>query len=89
MAKPDQRVPSCCKGGTLAPWLQDPIKSISAFQLVVGSGRTANRRISILENFTFGTAEHEFSCGSAVVGKPTKVFSQDGKLSRHDKSKSL
>jgi hypothetical protein len=47
--------------------------------LSVGLARTTNKTVKVPENFTLKTPGPGYTCGRAIVGRPTKFFSADGR----------
>ncbi|GJU96149.1 COBRA-like protein [Tanacetum coccineum] len=69
----NQQIANCCKGGVINPWDQ------SAFQVTVGAAGTTNRTVKLPLKFTLRAPGPGYTCGPAVVGKPTKFITPDGR----------
>ncbi|GLJ24041.1 hypothetical protein SUGI_0457980 [Cryptomeria japonica] len=67
----NQAYKNCCKGGVLAAWAQDPLNSISSFEIKVGrTGNTVNT-INLPTDFGLNGPGTGYSCSSAERVKPT------------------
>ncbi|KAB1216816.1 COBRA-like protein 4 [Morella rubra] len=69
----NQQFSNCCKGGVLASWGQDPLGSVSAFQVSVGAAGTSNKTVKLPKNFTLLGPGPGYTCGPARV-VPSTVF---------------
>ncbi|KAG7021562.1 COBRA-like protein 4 [Cucurbita argyrosperma subsp. argyrosperma] len=69
----NQQFSNCCKGGVLASWGQDPVGSVSAFQVSVGLAGTSNKTVKLPKNFTLLGPGPGYTCGPAKV-VPSTVF---------------
>ncbi|PWZ43945.1 COBRA-like protein 3 [Zea mays] len=56
-----------------------PLNKIS-----VGLAGTTNKTVKVSENFTLKTPGPGYTCGRAIVGRPTKFFSADGRRVTQD-----
>ncbi|KAI7751699.1 hypothetical protein M8C21_003168 [Ambrosia artemisiifolia] len=75
----NQQIANCCKGGVISVRGLDPNNSISSFQLSVGIAGTTNKTVKLPKNFTLLAPGPGYTCGPAVVGKPTKFITPDGR----------
>ncbi|KAJ0817971.1 hypothetical protein HanPI659440_Chr00c04g0711651 [Helianthus annuus] len=75
----NQQVPNCCKGGVISVWGLDPNSYISSFQITVGESGNTNYTIKVPKNFTLLAPGPAYNCGPAVVTKPTKFITPDGR----------
>ena len=57
---------------------QDPANAASSFQLSVGLAGTTTKTVKVPKNFTLRTPGPGYTCGRAIVGKPSRFFSADG-----------
>ncbi|KAJ4846386.1 hypothetical protein Tsubulata_043426, partial [Turnera subulata] len=69
----NQQFSNCCKGGVLAAWGQDPVGSVSAFQVSVGQAGTSNKTVKLPKNFTLLGPGPGYTCGPAKV-VPSTIF---------------
>ncbi|KAJ9540638.1 hypothetical protein OSB04_027144 [Centaurea solstitialis] len=75
----NQQIANCCKGGVINSWAQDPNNYASSFQVSVGAAGTTNKTVKPPKNFTLLAPGPGYTCGPAVVGKPTKFITPDGR----------
>ncbi|WVZ60602.1 hypothetical protein U9M48_010599 [Paspalum notatum var. saurae] len=75
----DMQIANCCKGGVLSTFNQDPENSISSFQLSVGLAGTTTKTVKLPKNFTLRGPGPGYTCGRAIVRKPTMFFTADGR----------
>ncbi|KAF5799892.1 hypothetical protein HanRHA438_Chr07g0318771 [Helianthus annuus] len=75
----NQQIANCCKGGVLSVRGLDPNNYISSFQLSVGIAGTTNKTVKLPKNFTLLAPGPGYTCGPAIVGKPTKFITPDGR----------
>ncbi|KAI7746148.1 hypothetical protein M8C21_032057, partial [Ambrosia artemisiifolia] len=75
----NQQIANCCKGGVINSWAQEPNNYASSFQLSVGAAGTSNKTVRPPKNFTLLAPGPGYTCGPAVVGKPSKFISADGR----------
>ncbi|KAM0046700.1 hypothetical protein Hdeb2414_s0009g00319661 [Helianthus debilis subsp. tardiflorus] len=76
----NQQVLNCCKGGVISVWGLDPNSYISSFQITVGeSENTNNYTVKVPINFTFLAPDPCYNCGPAVLTKPTRFITPDGR----------
>lgn len=73
----NQQVTSCCKGGVLNSWKQDPINAVASFQVVVGRAGTTNKTVKLPKNFTLKAPGPGYTCGPAKIVKPTRFITPD------------
>ncbi|KAJ9540639.1 hypothetical protein OSB04_027145 [Centaurea solstitialis] len=69
----NQQIANCCKGGVVKSW------DVSAFQVAVGIAGTTNRTVKLPNNFTLLAPGPGYTCGPAIIGKPTKFITPDGR----------
>ena len=69
----NQQIANCCKGGVIESF------DASAFQVSVGVAGTTNRTVKLPKNFTLLAPGPGYTCGLALVGKPTKFVTPDGR----------
>lgn len=81
----NQQFSNCCKGGVLAAWGQDPIASVSAFQVSIGQAGTSNKTVKLPKNFTLFGPGPGYTCGPAKIVPPTNFLTPD----RRRKTQSL
>ncbi|XVF11760.1 hypothetical protein REPUB_Repub08aG0055800 [Reevesia pubescens] len=84
----NQQFSNCCKGGVVSAWGQDPIGSVSAFQVSVGLAGTSNKTVKLPTNFTLLGPGPGYTCGPAKVVPSTVYFTPDHRrktraLSKH------
>ncbi|KAL6636888.1 hypothetical protein ACP70R_024460 [Stipagrostis hirtigluma subsp. patula] len=77
----NMQIANCCKAGVLSTFNQDPTNAAASFQISVGHAGTTNKTVKVPKNFTLNTPGPGYTCGRAIVGKPTKFFSLDGRRS--------
>lgn len=75
----NQQFSSCCKGGVLTSWIQDPAAAVSAFQLSVGLSGTSNKTVRLPKNFTLLGPGRGYTCSPATIVQPSIFFSYDGR----------
>ncbi|GJY17640.1 COBRA-like protein [Tanacetum coccineum] len=75
----NQQIANCCKGGVINSWAQEPNNYASSFQLSVGAAGTTNKTVKPPKNFTLLAPGPGYTCGPAVVGKPSKFVTPDGR----------
>lgn len=73
----DQQLESCCKGGILSSWIQDPAKAVSRFQITVADILTNVSSIRVPKKFTLKAPGPGYTCGPANIVEPTKFYSSD------------
>ncbi|XVF11757.1 hypothetical protein REPUB_Repub08aG0055400 [Reevesia pubescens] len=73
----NQQFSNCCKGGVVSAWGQDPIGSVSAFQVSVGLAGTSNKTVKLPTNFTLLGPGPGYTCGPAKVVPSTVYFTPD------------
>ncbi|XP_022738770.1 COBRA-like protein 4 [Durio zibethinus] len=73
----NQQFSNCCKGGVLSAWGQDPIGSVSAFQVSVGLAGTSNKTVKLPTNFTLLGPGPGYTCGPAKVVASTVYLTAD------------
>lgn len=83
----NMQIANCCKGGVINSWVQDPSNAASAFQISVGQGGTTNKTVRVPKNFTLNAPGPGYTCGKAIVGKPSKFITQDGRRTTQALSK--
>ncbi|KAF5799832.1 putative transcription factor interactor and regulator CCHC(Zn) family [Helianthus annuus] len=75
----NQQVPNCCKGGVISVWGLDPNSYISSFQITVGESGNTNYTVKVPKNFTLHAPGPGYNCGPAVVTKPTRFITPNGR----------
>ncbi|KQK13144.1 hypothetical protein BRADI_1g08310v3 [Brachypodium distachyon] len=75
----NQQIANCCKAGVIDTFNQDPSNAASSFQVSVGLAGTTNKTVKVPKNFTLKAPGPGYTCGRAIVGKPTKYFTSDGR----------
>ncbi|KAD7479443.1 hypothetical protein E3N88_02579 [Mikania micrantha] len=75
----NQQIANCCKGGVINSWDQDHNNYASSFQVSVGAAGTTNRTVKLPKNVTLLAPGPGYTCGPAVIGKPTKFITPDGR----------
>jgi hypothetical protein len=75
----NMQIANCCKAGVINTFNQDPANAASSFQISVGLAGTTNKTVKVPKNFTLKTPGPGYTCGRAIVGRPTKFFSADGR----------
>nr|XP_043634999.1 protein COBRA-like [Erigeron canadensis] len=75
----NKQVANCCKGGVINSWAKDPNNYSSSFQISVGLAGTTNKTVKLPKKFTLLAPGPGYTCGPAVVGKPTKFITPDGR----------
>jgi hypothetical protein len=75
----DMQIANCCKAGVISTFNQDPANAASSFQLSVGLAGTTTKTVKVPRNFTLRAPDPGYTCGSAIVGKPSFLFSADGR----------
>nr|ACI24390.1 COBRA-like protein [Eucalyptus nitens] len=68
---------NCCKGGVVAAWGQDPLASVSAFQISVGLSGTSNKTVKLPKNLTLLGPGPGYACGPAKVVPSTNFLTTD------------
>lgn len=81
------QVANCCKGGVISTFNQDPANAASSFQISVGLAGTTNKTVKVPKNFTLKTPGPGYTCGRAIIGRPTKFPSPDGRRTTQALSK--
>ncbi|GFP99230.1 cobra-like protein 1 [Phtheirospermum japonicum] len=72
------QVSNCCRGGVLSSMLQDPGKSLAAFQMHIGSASSnASSAPGVPVNFTLGVPG--YTCGPAQSVSPTTFYEDHGR----------
>ncbi|KAF8709797.1 hypothetical protein HU200_029508 [Digitaria exilis] len=79
----DMQIANCCKAGVLSTFTQDPENAAASFQIAVGLAATSTKDVKLPKNFTLRTPGPGYTCGRAIVGKPSKFFTADGRRSTH------
>ncbi|GKE92131.1 COBRA-like protein, partial [Tanacetum coccineum] len=75
----NQQIANCCKGEVINSWAQEPNNYASSFQLSVGAVGTTNKTVKPPKNFTLLAPGPGYTCRPAVVGKPSKFVTPDGR----------
>ncbi|KAH7387028.1 hypothetical protein KP509_16G001100 [Ceratopteris richardii] len=75
----NQQITNCCKGGVLNSWVQDPMSSVAAFQVIVGQAGTSNITVKLPKNFTLMTPGPGYTCGPAYRVPSTRFKTPDGR----------
>lgn len=75
----NQQIANCCKAGVIKTFNQDPANAASSFQISVGLAGTTNKTVKVPRNFTLKAPGPGYTCGRAIVGKPTRFYSSDGR----------
>ncbi|KAF7060970.1 hypothetical protein CFC21_067704 [Triticum aestivum] len=75
----NQQIANCCKAGVIKTFNQDPGNAASSFQISVGLAGTTNKTVKMPKNFTLRAPGPGYTCGRALVGRPTKYYSSDGR----------
>uniref|UniRef100_J3N3S1 procollagen-proline 4-dioxygenase n=1 Tax=Oryza brachyantha TaxID=4533 RepID=J3N3S1_ORYBR len=75
----DMRVANCCRAGSLSASSQDPANAAASFQITVGLAGSSNSTVRLPRNFSLGAPGPGYTCGRAVVVRPSMFFSQDGR----------
>ncbi|XP_066320721.1 COBRA-like protein 3 isoform X2 [Miscanthus floridulus] len=75
----NMQIANCCKSGVISTFSQDPANAASSFQLSVGLAGTTTKTVKVPKNFTLRTPGPGYTCGRAIVGKPSRFFSADGR----------
>ncbi|KAJ3673089.1 hypothetical protein LUZ60_006463 [Juncus effusus] len=75
----NQQITNCCKGGVLASFTQDPLNSVSAFQISVGQSGTTKTTVRAPKNVTLLTPGPGYTCSPAVTVTPSRFLSADGR----------
>ncbi|XP_076899083.1 COBRA-like protein 4 [Bidens hawaiensis] len=81
----NQQFQNCCKGGILSSLGQDPVNSLSAFQLSVGNSGNTYRTVSPPKNFSLLGPTQGYTC-SPVSTVPSSVSLSSG---GHRKNRAL
>lgn len=85
----DMQIANCCKAGVISTFNQDPANSVASFQLSVGLSETTTKAVRVPRNFTLKTPGPGYTCGRAIVGRPTRFFTPDGRRATQALSKLL
>lgn len=83
----NQQVTSCCKGGILASWGQDPAAAVSAFQVRVGNAGNTDSTVKMPENFTLLAPGLWYTCSPAAIVQSTVSLTPDGRRKTRAMSK--
>ncbi|PUZ36981.1 hypothetical protein GQ55_9G081300 [Panicum hallii var. hallii] len=75
----NMQIANCCKGGVMSTFTQDPANAASSFQLSVGLAGTTTEAVKLPKNFTLRNPGPGYTCGRAIVGKPSVFFTADGR----------
>ncbi|KAJ3669791.1 hypothetical protein LUZ60_010115 [Juncus effusus] len=75
----NMQIANCCKAGVINSFNQDPSNSASSFQVSVGLAGTTNKTVKVPKNFTLRAPGPGYTCGRAIIVKPTKFVTQDGR----------
>jgi len=75
----NMQIANCCKAGVISTFTQDPANAASSFQLSVGLAGTTTKDVKLPKNFTLRTPGPGYTCGRAIVGKPSVFFTADGR----------
>nr|CAB3498168.1 unnamed protein product [Digitaria exilis] len=67
----DMQIANCCKAGVLSTFTQDPENAAASFQIAVGLAATSTKDVKLPKNFTLRTPGPGYTCGRAIVGKPS------------------
>ncbi|KAK4476840.1 hypothetical protein RD792_016000 [Penstemon davidsonii] len=74
----NKQVGNCCRGGVVSSMIQDPGKSLAAFQMHIGSASSNGSVITgIPTNFDLGLGG--YTCGDPLQVPPTKFFEDQGR----------
>ncbi|KAI4964350.1 hypothetical protein ZWY2020_005911 [Hordeum vulgare] len=57
----------------------DPGNAASSFQISVGLAGTTNKTVKMPKNVTLKAPDPGYTCGRALVGRPTRYYSSDGR----------
>jgi hypothetical protein len=85
----NMQIANCCKAGVVNTFNQDPANAAASFQISVGLAGTTNKTVKVPKNFTLKTPGPGYTCGRAIVGTPTKFFTEDGRRATQALSKFL
>ncbi|XP_039828520.1 COBRA-like protein 3 [Panicum virgatum] len=75
----NMQIANCCKAGVISTFTQDPANAASSFQLSIGLAGTTTKDVKLPKNFTLRTPGPGYTCGRAIVGKPSVFFTPDGR----------
>ncbi|KAK3128895.1 hypothetical protein QOZ80_6BG0467930 [Eleusine coracana subsp. coracana] len=77
----NMQIANCCKAGVMSTITQDPANAASFFQISVGLAGTSTKTVKLPKKFTLKTPGPGYTCGRAMVGKPTVFFTSDRRRS--------
>uniref|UniRef100_A0A0E0KJ61 COBRA-like protein n=1 Tax=Oryza punctata TaxID=4537 RepID=A0A0E0KJ61_ORYPU len=75
----NMQIANCCKAGVINTFNQDPSNAASSFQISVGLAGTTNKTVKLPKNFTLKAPGPGYTCGRAMIVRPTKFFTNDGR----------
>ncbi|KAL5217217.1 hypothetical protein ABZP36_017901 [Zizania latifolia] len=73
----NQQIANCCKAGVVSAYGQDPVGSLSAFQVSVGLAGTTNKTVKLPQNFTLAGPGPGYTCGPATIVPSTVYLTPD------------
>jgi hypothetical protein len=83
----NMQIANCCKAGVINTFNQDPSNAASSFQISVGLAGTTNKTVKLPKNFTLKAPGPGYTCGRAMIVRPTKFFTGDGRRATQALSK--
>lgn len=83
----DLQIANCCKAGSLSAFSQDPANSAASFQIIVGHSGNSNETVRVPKNFSLMAPGPGYTCSRAMIVKPSRFLSPDGRRATQALSK--